>query len=88
MSILIAATSEKFVKTTLLPIAVNSDSMTYIALTSLTYYQAGQVICGGKLAIAQNISTAQTTPTPISGGANAGMIAAKLSISTIPPPYN
>lgn len=88
VSILIAATSEKFVKTTLMPISVNSDSMTYIALTSLTYYQVGQVLCGGKLAIAQNISVAQATPAPSSGGANTGMVAAKMAISMLPPPYN
>ena len=88
VSILVAATSETFVKATLMPIRVNNDSMTYIALTPIMYYQAGQVVCGGKLAIAQNISTAQATPAPTSGGANAGMVAAKLAISTLPPPYN
>ncbi|NCC88451.1 MAG: hypothetical protein EOM05_11425, partial [Clostridia bacterium] len=89
VSILIAATSEKFVKTTLLPIEVNSDTMTYIALSSMTYYQVGQVLCGGKLAVAQNLTMASATPPPSSGGgANEAMIAAKLVISMLPPPYN
>jgi len=85
---LIAATSEKFVKTTLLPISVSGDDMTYIALSSTTYYQVGQVICGGELAVAENYLTAASTTSSTSGSADYTMVGLKLLISTLPPPAN
>lgn len=88
VSTLIAATSAIFIKATLMPISVNSDSMTYIALTPSVYYQVGQVICGGNLAVAENVLTTSATPPPSSSSSNAGMSAAKLAISVLPPPYN
>lgn len=89
VSILITATSSDFVKKGLMPVKVNGDSMTYVALAPMVYQQVGQVICGGKLAVAQNITTAQATPPPSTGGgANVGMMAAKLVCSMLPPPYN
>ena len=89
MSILIAATALEFVKVGLLPIKEHNDGMTYIATSPLVYIQVGQVICGGKLAVAQNIINQESTSTESSnGGADYGMIAAKLVISMLPPPAN
>lgn len=88
IAILMKATSPEFVKVGLLPREIHGDSMTYLALTPAVYHQVGQVICSGRLAISQNILNNQATPPPEGGGANEGMIAAKLAISMLPPPYN
>jgi len=91
VAILISATSEDFVKASLMPIEANGDDMTYLALSSATYYQVGQVLCAGKLAISENLINSQTTNPPNNSngdGANYGMAAAKLAISILPPPYN
>lgn len=87
VGILIAATSESYVKTLYIPMSSSGDINTFVALTGDAYFQAGQVICGGKLAVAQNLLNVSKN-SPVSGGSNIGMAAAKLALSVLPPPYN
>ena len=88
---LMDATSESFVKASYIQLEKNGDIGVFIAITSLAYQQAGQVICGnGTIAKAMNIN-AQMASDDSSGGMNGeamGMAALSVALSYLPPPYN
>ena len=69
-----------------------SKYVTVIAKNGQAYYQAGQVICGGKLAVAANANNVSTPTNDSSSSSNIGeavaMMAVKKLIGAMPPPYN
>lgn len=92
---LAGATSEKFVKEMYFYVSDNPSGqyITLAAKNSQAYFQAGQVICAGKLAIANNANTVSLTTT--SSGSEGGgvgeavaMFAIKKLLAMLPPPYN
>ncbi|AHJ13014.1 conjugal transfer protein TraN [Sulfurospirillum multivorans] len=92
---LAGATSQKFVENMYAYIANNASSryVTVIAKNGQAYYQAGQVICGGKIAVASNANSVSiTTSDSSSSGSNIGeavaMMAVKKLLAALPPPYN
>lgn len=92
---LAGATSQKFVETMYAYISNNPASkyVTVIAKNGQAYYQAGQVICAGKLAVASNAnSVSMTTSDSSSSGINIGeavaMMAVKKLLAAAPPPLN
>lgn len=92
---LAGATSQKFVETMYAYISNNPASkyVTVIAKNGQAYYQAGQVICAGKLAVASNAnSVSMTTSDSSSSGINIGeavaMMAVKKLLAALYPPFN
>ena len=94
VAILMAATSETYVKNDYYPIKydANEKIITYLARDQLAYQQAGQVICGGYLAPAINTANQEATPSSGGGGSTGGAlgkVGIKMMISKfVPPPYN
>jgi len=91
---LAGATSQSFVENMYAYVSNNSASkyVTMIAKNGQAYYQAGQVICGGKLAVAANANNVSTPTNNSSSSSNIGeavaMMAVKKMIAAMPPPYN
>jgi len=75
LSTLIAATSEKYAKQAYVEYDYDPDKrmLTLIAKNKSAFFQAGQVICGGKLAISQNILQQKAVDDGNSGGGGSGM---------------
>lgn len=86
---LMNATSESFVRASYIQLERNGDIQVFIAITSLAYQQAGQIICGnGKIALAMNINAQQASD---NGGINTEALATQAlstALSYLPPPYN
>ena len=76
LSTLIAATSEKYARQAYVEYDYDSDKqmLTLIAKNQSAYYQAGQVICGGKLAISQNILQQKAVNSGDSKGIGSGVV--------------
>lgn len=91
LAYLMRATSENFVRASYIQINYDGNIGRYVAITSLAYQQAGQVICGGgKAAIAININN-QAAAQQDSGGLNGAAMAnaaIQSAMSYLPPPYN
>jgi hypothetical protein len=92
LGILSAATSPKYVAT-LYKVVDYDDNLglfTLVAATPNAYYQAGQVICGGILAVTNNALMNNTSPDEAdnSTASNIGKAAIKVALSKMPPPYN
>lgn len=93
---LAGATSQKFVENMYAYVANNPSAkyVTVIAKNGQAYYQAGQVICGGKIAVASNANSVAITSNSnnSSSGSNMGeavaMMAVKKLLAALPPPYN
>lgn len=93
---LAGATSQKFVENMYAYVSNNPSAryVTVIAKNGQAYYQAGQVICGGKIAVASNANSVAITSNSnnSSSGSNMGeavaMMAVKKLLAALPPPYN
>lgn len=93
---LAGATSQKFVENMYAYISNNPSAryVTVIAKNGQAYYQAGQVICGGKIAVASNANSVSIPANSdnSSSGSNMGeavaMMAVKKLLAALPPPYN
>lgn len=70
LATLVAATSEKYAKQAYVEYDYDPDGrmLTLIAKDKSAFFQAGQVICGGKLAISQNILQQKAVDNGGSGG--------------------
>lgn len=89
LAYLMHATSESFVRASYLQMSRSGDRGNYIAITSLAYQQAGQVICGnGRIALAMNVNAQIAND---SSGLNTQAMATAAigsALSYLPPPYN
>ncbi|MBW6487540.1 conjugal transfer protein TraN [Sulfurimonas sp.] len=89
LAYLMNATSEAFVRATYIQISHNGDIGNYIAITSLGYQQAGQVICGnGRIALAINVNSQIAND---NSGINVEAMATAVlnqALTYLPPPYN
>lgn len=89
---LAGATSQSFVENMYAYVSNNPASkyVTVIAKNGQAYYQAGQVICGGKLAVAANANNVSTPTNDSSSniGEAVAMMAVKKLIGAMPPPCN
>ena len=90
---LTAATSDTYVKTMYFFIDNKplQRYLTVVAKDAKSYFQAGQVICGGKISVASNAINV-SKPVDSSSGNNIGeavaMMAVKKALAMLPPPYN
>jgi len=75
LAILVSATSEDYAQQAYVEYdyAPDEKALTLIAKDKSAYYQAGQVICGGKLAIAQNILQQSAVDNGGSSGSGSGI---------------
>ena len=92
LRILATATSSKYVHTAYRQIKYNKelDLHTIIAITPEAYFQAGQVICGGKLAVANNANFEKVTNNDKNSfnTSAAAKAAIKEALSMLNPPLN
>lgn len=75
LATLVAATSEKYAKKAYMEYDYDPDKrmLTVIAKNRPAYFEAGQVICGGKLAVAQNVLKQQATSNNADSGGSSGV---------------
>jgi hypothetical protein len=86
LSILVSATSEKYARVAYIEYDYDPDRrmLTLIAKDKSAYYQAGQVICGGKLAISENILQQEAVDNGDDGGSSGiGMGVAKMALTKL-----
>ena len=92
LATLVAATSEKYAKKAYLEYDYDPDKkmLTVIAKNRPAYFEAGQVICGGKLAVAQNVLKQQAVSnnTDSGGGSGVGQSLAIMAVKKVLMAFN
>jgi len=94
LGVLAAATSPKYVDTMYKIINYDPklDLFTLVAYTPNAYFQAGQAICAGELAVTNNVtyngSSQTTSSNSQSSTQRMALEATRVLISKLPPPYN